>query len=43
MSVKTRWVAIIGSVLGTSLYGQELAGGWQATLREMNGFFADLK
>jgi pimeloyl-ACP methyl ester carboxylesterase len=36
MTFKALWLAIFGLLLGTSLYGQELAGDWQGTLQAGN-------
>jgi non-heme chloroperoxidase len=36
MNFNTLWLAIVGLLLGTSLYGQDLAGDWQGTLQAGN-------
>ena len=36
MNFRALWLAVLGLLLGTSLYGQDLAGDWQATLQAGN-------
>jgi hypothetical protein len=36
MNVKAVWLAILGLLVGTSLYGQDLSGDWQGTLQTGN-------
>jgi non-heme chloroperoxidase len=36
MNLRALWLAVLGLALGTSLYGQDLAGDWQATLQAGN-------